>query len=1255
MRWSIRRTAAIAMGLLLAAGTVGPAAAEPGDPAGPLSGPGAGGAEPVPEGHTVRLVTGDTVTVSDVGGGRQVARIEPAAGRDDIAFHTMELDGELTVLPDDAWPLVAAGTLDQRLFQVGSLIEQGLDTTGTDTLPLLVVRPEGVAASAAAELTSLHEDSAPSFILDSIDAQSVHIPQDRLADFWAELAPQDEQPGIAGARALPRVLLDGRVTADLDRSVEQINTGAAWDAGLRGAGVRVAVLDTGADAEHPDLAGRIAAAEDFSGSGGTHDAHGHGTHVAATVGGSGAASDGARQGVAPEAELLVGKVLGDNGSGSESQVIAGMEWAAEQGADIVNMSLGADIVSDGTDSMSLALNALSAETDTLFVVSAGNRGEQGARTVGSPGVADAALTVGAVDRDELLAPFSSRGPRFGDGAVKPDVTAPGVGIVAARAAGTTMGSPVDERHTAASGTSMASPHVAGAAALLAQAHPEWSAPRLKDALISTALPAEGVGITEQGAGRIDLATATGGLTATGTVALGPFTTGEENQGEPVTVQHTNTTDEPVTLALDLTLATTGGRELPAEAVALSADTVTVGPGGTTSVSLTPDPAEAPRGRYYGSLTATTEDGTGTVRTTVSLTVNGPTHTLTPTVITPDGEISTRHWPMIWSPEGFVTPDTSGPATAEVEEGSYAFVQTTSSGQDPDDGLPQLRAVYRPEVQVTRDTEVTLDLREVTPVEIRTPRPAEQRNWFSYQSSREYEGHRWTHSVTYPVGQAHLLVSPTEPVEEGSFEFASRWQLLAPLLTAEVPGTRLELRPYYLPMSSLFEDRDRLDVVDAGPAREPDFSRVRGKLALVQGDPGDYLAFTERAKEAGARGVVMVAAEDQTAWTRWRPNGTTRTAVPLIRISHEEGEALRDRAGSRRTAVTFRSTPASPYLYDVLQVSAGHIPDRVVHTVREHEGARVQSRYTDTGDPNWASAQRISWRPHQTVALLDSPRDVATGAERTEYITGGDSIWQHFVHYVLPWQYDFPVTAIALRGEQRTYRARERETESWFAGPVRPAIPAGHARPSVRVGDTLALRIPEFTDAQGHHGPAIGGDRIAATLHRDGELIGEADSGSVDFAVPAGAADYRLDLSTARGGDAWTFATATETSWRFRSDTGAPEGTPLPLLQLDYDLGVDTDNAVGRGRQHTVDIAVRHQDGLAAPRRVSLDVEASWDDGETFVDAQRIRERRDNAFQVTLKRPTDIRSDARVTLRVTATDAAGNQVSQTVERAYLHRR
>ena len=213
---------------------------------------------------------------------------------------------------------------------------------------------------------------------------------------------------------------------------------------------------------------------------------------------------------------------------------------------------------------------------------------------------------------------------------------------------------------------------------------------------------------------------------------------------------------------------------------------------------------------------------------------------------------------------------------------------------------------------------------------------------------------------------------------------------------------------------------------------------------------------------------------------------------------------------------------------------------------------------------------------------------------------------------------------------------------------------------------LSVRIPEFTDSQAGHrsrlvvdsgGGGIGtraprGDAAEAVLYRDGRQVGRADGGFADFEVQSGTAGYRLDLTTSRTSPEWAYATGTETSWTFRSGTADTPAT-LPLLQLDYDVPVDVDNAVRPGRTHTVGVSVRAQDGLAAPRGVSVQVEVSYDDGRTWSRAG-VKSRGHNAFTATVTKPSRTHGDAFVTLRVTARDTAGTSVRQTVKRAYLQR-
>jgi serine protease AprX len=284
----------------------------------------------------------------------------------------------------------------------------------------------------------------------------------------------------------------------LDVSAPLLRVPEVWAESGQGTGIRVAVVDTGIDPEHPDFSGRIAAATSFVGSS-ADDGNGHGTHVASIIAGDGAASEGLYVGMAPEAHIYAAKVLTDSGAGLMSDVMAGVEWAVDQNVQVINLSLGSDEKSDGTDPLSELCDA-AVDEGIVVCVAAGNAGP-GAGTVGSPASAHKIITVGASTDDDSVADFSSRGPTK-DGRTKPDVVFPGVNIVAARAAGTSMGTPVSEHYTKASGTSMATPHAAGVAALLLEGRPSLTAAELKLLLMGTALDL-GLDGNTQGAGRAD--------------------------------------------------------------------------------------------------------------------------------------------------------------------------------------------------------------------------------------------------------------------------------------------------------------------------------------------------------------------------------------------------------------------------------------------------------------------------------------------------------------------------------------------------------------------------------------------------------------------------------------------------------------------------------------------------------------------------------------------------------------------------------
>ncbi|MEW1589861.1 S8 family peptidase [Micromonospora vinacea] len=578
---------------------------------------GATAASADPKTHTVTLLTGDVVTVRSSGSGCPQATIRPV-DENAVIQQSCGPDGHLHVIPARVASQIGS-VLDPDLFDVTTLIADGYDDDNSDELPL-IVQP----ATASARVAAL-ADVLP---LPSIGAVAGRVPKKSPAT--AKLATNSL---LAGAK---KVWLDRKVRATalpaiakpagLDRNLAQIAAPDAWKAGYTGKGVRVAVLDTGADFTHPDLVGRVAERADFTAEGGDAvDHNGHGTHVASTIAGTGAAANGQRRGVAPDAKLVIGKVLDDHGSGEDSGIIAGMEWAATR-ADVINMSLGGSEPDDGNDPLSLAVDALSKQTGTLFVIAAGNSGAQ----ISSPGSAATALTVGAVDRDDKLADFSSRGPLVNNHAAKPELVAPGVDIVAARAAGTNLQDPIDRYYEAISGTSMASPHVAGAAALLAQRHPDWTGERLKAALVGAADPLTGIDPYAVGAGRLNAARALGGPTSDQPVVnLGTFAYPQSGTNETKLSWTGGSTPATSVLDLDVSIVNHDGQPVPRGTASLSTSRVTLKRGATGAATLRINRAAlgSRPGLYLATVTA--RSGRKLVVTTpVSFYVEPPSYDLT---------------------------------------------------------------------------------------------------------------------------------------------------------------------------------------------------------------------------------------------------------------------------------------------------------------------------------------------------------------------------------------------------------------------------------------------------------------------------------------------------------------------------------------------------------------------------------------------------------------------------------------------------
>ncbi|HEY8452712.1 MAG: S8 family serine peptidase [Micromonosporaceae bacterium] len=721
---------AAAVTLLLTGTVSGPGAALAGGtpPAAPQVQTGASQAQAAgPDHRTVTLITGDRVTLLPSG-----FAIRPAEGRDTMRFVRYQVDDHDYVIPADALDLLRAGRLDLRLFDVAGLIAQGYSDADRADLPLVVTGgPAGTAGGSVAAAALGAADVHVTGDLSTIGMTAVRVDKPDATRVWEAIREAvTPGPAAAGGPAAAaadgvRVWLDGVRHLDLDQSVHQVNAPAAWQAGWTGAGVTVAVLDSGVDATHPDLADRIVDIRDFTDGSGTFseepagaDTIGHGTHVASIVAGSGSASGGRYRGVAPDARLLIGKVCPARFC-HESAVLAGMVWAAEQGAAVVNLSLsGPD--TPGTDLLEQAVNELTAQFDTLFVASAGNEGSS--QPVGSPASADAALAVGSVSRFDDVSWFSSRGPRTGDVAVKPDLTAPGEQIVAARAAGTALDDPVDEHYVRASGTSMAAPHVAGAAALLRQQHPSWTAAQVKAALMGSAAPNPFYTVFDQGAGRLDLAAAVDQTVVASPPSLSfgllPF----PHDGEPVerVVTLHNLGDATVDLQLSLSVRGPGHEPAPAGMFSVSPEAVTLPPGGRAEVTVTADArVPGPFGVYSGTLQA---GGDGvTVRVPLGLDKESERYHLTISHIDRSGTPTGDYVTTVAGLDSHVSEVLFGgqaTTTLRLPPGRYHLFSTVHT---PTGGVPDTAGLAVPLVELTGDTEVTLDARAAQPMRVEVPK------------------------------------------------------------------------------------------------------------------------------------------------------------------------------------------------------------------------------------------------------------------------------------------------------------------------------------------------------------------------------------------------------------------------------------------------------------------------------------------------------------------------------------------------------
>jgi subtilisin family serine protease len=366
------------------------------------------------------------------------------------------------------------------------------ETTGRS----LVLFEDGAAAAgieAVQEATGL--EVAPAHaggeFFETLGVAVVEVPPAQLAQAEASAAIVAVEPErvVYALEATPSAP-EAAAVVDEAQATWGLQASNVVNSGRTGQGIRVAVLDTGIDEQHPDFAGRSITTRSFVTGEEVQDGHGHGTHCIGTALGPQCPEVKPRYGIAYEAEIFAGKVLSNAGSGGDGGILAGIEWAIQNGCAVVSMSLGAPTRPGQTPSLVFERVARRAqELGTLIIAAAGNESRRPdvINPVGHPANCPSIMAVAALDVEGAIAPFSNRGVNPDGGEV--DIAGPGVAVYSTW--------PMPTRYRTISGTSMATPHVAGIAALYAEQDATARGAALAHLLTASAqglsLPSEDVG------------------------------------------------------------------------------------------------------------------------------------------------------------------------------------------------------------------------------------------------------------------------------------------------------------------------------------------------------------------------------------------------------------------------------------------------------------------------------------------------------------------------------------------------------------------------------------------------------------------------------------------------------------------------------------------------------------------------------------------------------------------------------------------
>ncbi|QYJ80217.1 S8 family serine peptidase [Shewanella acanthi] len=1017
------------------------------------------------------LITGEVVTaVVRTDGTLGGIRLMGENGTEVITSVFQNKNGQYIISPK-AQKLVDSRTVDMELFNITKLHAAGYDDASTDKLPVIIEYQDGTLAGSA--VPNAIEGATLTDEIELIDSASFGISKDKAAQVIESLSNDMTVKAVwldAVIKAEPVTSSGVNALANLKPTVPLTGAYGNLANKYNGKGVLVAVLDTGYDTEHPDLAGQVLVSKDFSySSNGVDDLNSHGTHTASTIAGTGHESDGLYAGMAPGAKLLVGKVLSNSGSGSTTGILNGMIWAVNQGADIVSMSLGGS----GTSCQGPLVDMVEALSDkALFVISAGNSFTR--ESVGIPGCAPSALTVGAADRENNTATFSSRGPSPDGHSAKPDITSQGVDVIAAASGGNG-----DTAYRAMSGTSMSAPHVAGGAAIVMEARPDLTPRQVKEVLTSSVLPTD-AHVLEQGAGPMDVNRAVGqSIIAPPNMELGSFAYDQDIGVTQTQVTLTNVSNKDVTLKLKMSLIGEDGKtQMPATLAGLGVKSIVVPANGTADVPVWIDSSVALRSGAYGAITGRIE-GTTTGKTDVHVTVpvsfwiQQPEVNLSLNVTDMRGKPAASPSKVYLMNEeddwGQAVTLTNGQANLKVPEGNYTIVanvmtydnDTTTTGLV--ESAAQMAVLNR---KVSQDTHLEFDARNAEKLEFKASKPLAPQG-YSFGFTYALDDNKLAKLAAMDLAPDYVKEMYTwSQGHDDRFRSFVTTRAFAPETVLKMQnGEVLDYNKQGLAMS--FNGEGSAEVVfvgDGGYSTKWADYDLQGRIALI-GNPYYFTStMVNSALKNGAIGVIFYR-PGMNGRYKGTIGGTPR--IPAVAVSSEQGEALLAEVQAGNNVVSWKGIAAerTPYAYSINHITDGHINGGQV-VLQEQKMNKIQAAYHSQNDerPVFVDVMAMTNSTGEFYST-GSTQMVMTPVVRDEYYTATTkNMWTNLV---------MPGSSITTEGAYfdgpRMMTEGGKETTTWLKGPKAGSQLSNGGVIAYRDTNTVGFSIVRFGDASGHDG------------------------------------------------------------------------------------------------------------------------------------------------------------------------------------------